>query len=256
MAWRALVGVALLVLWQTCATVLGPIYVSRPAAVVARTAGWATSGGLLRDAIATATIAAAGLLLGSVIGVAAALTLSLAPRVRLALGVYLDASAGVPKYALAPVFILWFGIGSAPKLLLVVLLVVYPMFYTASAGLRDLDAQLLRILRVLGAGRRDVVRHAVWPSILPFLLSGLRISVPRAISGTILGELLVGDDGIGRFIDASRQSLDSSGVFAGAALAAAMVFAANAASGRVATRSLAWQEAVAPRGAALPGNDR
>ena len=84
------------------------------------------------------------------------------------------ASMGIPKYALAPWLILWFGIGDAPKLVVVTLLVFYIIFITIFAGIRGVDQRLINMARIIGASERTIARKIIWISLLPFFFTGLR----------------------------------------------------------------------------------
>jgi NitT/TauT family transport system permease protein len=230
-AGRFAVLLALGVVWTAAAERVGPVYLPDPAVVLERLVDGLRSGSMIRATVATVRLAGAGLLLGVGLGVVTVLTLSLAPRALAALERYVVASAAVPKYALTPLLILWLGIGDAPKLALIGLLVFYPVFVSGLAGLRAVDRQLVAMIRVLGADRFHAIRHVVWYSTLPFAFAALRVALPRAVSGAIVSELLVGGDGIGFLIESARQRFDTPGLFAAVALAA--ILAALGTSGLV-----------------------
>jgi ABC-type nitrate/sulfonate/bicarbonate transport system permease component len=147
----------------------------------------------------------------------------------------------VPKYALVPLFILWFGIDDAPKLWLVGLLVFYPIFIAVFAGIRNVDRRLISMARVLGASEAAIAREVIWNSLLPFLFAALQIALPRAVSAAIIGEFLVGNEGLGYMIEYSRQNLDTTGVFAGVLVATALVLVINAVLLRIDRRLNAWR---------------
>ena len=94
---------------------------------------------------------------------------------------YIMASVGVPKYALVPLFILWFGIDDAPKLWLVGLLVFYPIFIAVFAGIRNVDRRLISMARVLGASEAAISREVIWNSLLPFFFAALKIAKPSVL---------------------------------------------------------------------------
>jgi ABC-type nitrate/sulfonate/bicarbonate transport system permease component len=163
------------------------------------------------------------------------------PRLTNAVEPYIMASVGVPKYALVPLFILWFGIDDAPKLWLVGLLVFYPIFIAVFAGIRNVDRRLISMARVLGASEAAIAREVIWNSLLPFLFAALQIALPRAVSAAIIGEFLVGNEGLGYMIEYSRQNLDTTGVFAGVLVATALVLVINAVLLRIDRRLNAWR---------------
>ena len=95
--------------------------------------------------------------------------------------------------------------------------------------------------RVVGASEAAISREVIWNSLLPFFFAALKIALPRAISGAIIGEFLVGDEGLGYMIEHSRQSVDTTGVFTGVVLAIALVLVINAVLARVDRRLNPWR---------------
>jgi NitT/TauT family transport system permease protein len=220
---RIAAGVAMGSAWYAAARLAGPMYVAEPMSVLYRILDLAASGDLPRHLFATLRLSALGFAAGSVLGLALPLVLHGLPRLRAAVEPYVTASAGIPKYALMPLFILWFGIDDAPKLWLVGLLVFYPVFIGISSGIGNVDAALVTAAQVLGGSRAMIVREVVCPSVLPYFNAALQIALPRAISAAIMGEFLIGDEGLGYLIESARQRLDTTGVFAGLAVSTALV---------------------------------
>jgi NitT/TauT family transport system permease protein len=239
------VGFALLLLaaWKIGADVAGPNYAADPIKVARRIIEDTASGALIRHTYVTLRLAAIGFAIGCFFGVALPFLLRRMPRLTNAVEPYIMASVGVPKYALVPLFILWFGIDGAPKLWLVGLLVFYPVFIAVFAGIRNVDRRLINMARVAGASEAAISREVVWNSLLPFFFASLKIALPRAVSAAIIGEFLVGDAGLGFLIESSRQSIDTTGVFAGVVVATALVLAINAVLVRIDRRFSAWRPA-------------
>jgi NitT/TauT family transport system permease protein len=227
-AGRIAFALLLLAAWKVGADMAGPIYAADPIKVGQRIVEDTASGTLLRHIYVTLRLAAIGFAIGCFFGVALPFLLRGLPRLTNAVEPYIMASVGVPKYALIPLFILWFGIDDAPKLWLVGLLVFYPVFIAVFAGIRNVDARLVNMARVAGASEAAIAREVVWHSLLPFFFASLKIALPRAVSATIIGEFLVGDAGLGYLIENSRQNFDTTGVFAGVVVATALVLVINA----------------------------
>jgi sulfonate transport system permease protein len=240
-AGRIGLAVALLVAWKLGADAAGPFYAADPIKVVQRIVGDTLSGSLLRHIYVTLRLSAIGFAIGCAFGVALPFALRRMPRLTNAVEPYIMASVGVPKYALVPLFILWFGIDDAPKLWLVGLLVFYPIFIAVFAGIRNVDRRLISMARIVGASEAAISREVIWNSLLPFFFAALKIALPRAISAAIIGEFLVGDEGLGYMIEYSRQNLDTTGVFTGVVVATALVLVINAALARIDRRLNAWR---------------
>jgi NitT/TauT family transport system permease protein len=237
------IGLALLLLgaWKIGADTAGTVYVADPVEVALRIVEDASTGALLRHVYVTLRLAMIGFAIGCFVGVALPFALRRLPRLTGAVEPYIMASVGIPKYALVPLFILWFGIDDAPKLWLVGLLVFYPVFIAVFAGIRNVDRRLINMARVVGASEAAISREVVWNSLLPFFFASLKIALPRAISAAIIGEFLVGNEGLGYLIESSRQSFDTTGVFAGVVVATALVLVINAVLVRLDRRFSAWR---------------
>jgi sulfonate transport system permease protein len=235
---------ALLILaWKIGADAAGALYVADPLRVIERIATDTMSGTLLRHVYVTLRLSVIGFAIGCAFGVLLPFALRRMPRLSNAIEPYIMASVGVPKYALVPLFILWFGIDDAPKLVLVGLLVFYPVFIAVFAGIRNVDRRLIDMARVAGASEAAISREVIWNSLLPFFFAALKIALPRAISAAIIGEFLVGNEGLGFLIEHSRQNFDTIGVFAGIVTATALVLVINAVLNVVDRQFSAWRPA-------------
>jgi NitT/TauT family transport system permease protein len=238
---RLLLAVLLLLAWELGARTLGSVFFASPLDVLVRIGNLARSGQLAADIASTLRVSALGFAIACVAGVLLPFLLRRSPRVNEAVEPYIMASMGIPKYALAPWLILWFGIGDLPKLVVVTLMVFYIVFITTTAGIRAVDQRLINMARVAGAGEAVIAREIVFKSLLPFFFTGLKVALPRAVSATIVGEFLVATEGIGHYIEYSRQISDTVGVFAGIVVAMALVLSINAVVNVLERRALAWR---------------
>jgi NitT/TauT family transport system permease protein len=238
---RVLLIVALIGVWKIGADKAGPVYAADPVKVLQRIIADTQSGVLLRHVYVTMRLSLIGFAIGCFFGVALPFVLRRLPRLTAAIEPYILASVGIPKYALIPLFILYFGIDDAPKLWLIGLLVFYPVFIAIFAGIRNVDRRLINMARVVGAGEVVIAREVIWNSLVPFFFAGLKIALPRAISAAIIGEFLVGNEGLGFLIENSRQNFDTTGVFTGIVVATALVLIINAILVAVDRRVSAWR---------------
>jgi NitT/TauT family transport system permease protein len=243
----------ILVLWGWGVHVSGSQDLAPPDAVARRLLGWAVSGQLVEHVVPTLHVSLVGFAAGGSLGITAPLVLRSLPRLRGALEPYVVASAGIPKYAIVPLLTLWFGIDIAPRLWLVALLVFYPMFIAVVAALGEVNQSRVQAVQVLGGGHAAVVRFVVIPSTFPFLFAGARVAVPRAVSGAIIGEFLIGSRGIGFLIESSRQNADVAGLCAGLVVATTLVVLSTAAVQLGERRALRWQTAERSMSAAERG---
>ena len=240
---RLLFTVLLLLAWQWSADVFGMIFFAPPLAVLQRLYELTVSGEMLWDIYATLKVSAIGFVIATVTGLILPFLLRLSPRITDAVEPYILWSQGIPKYALAPWLILWFGIGDMPKIVIVVLMVFYVIFITTFAGIRAVDRRLINMARVLGADETTISREVYWNSLLPFFFTSLKVSLPRAVSACIVGEFLVSTSGVGHYIEHARELSDTVGVFAGIVVATGLVLVINAIVERLERHALAWRPA-------------
>ena len=225
---RLTIVVIALVGWESVSgTLVRPFYLSSPTAVAATLAEWIASGQLWYHAQFTVTAAFFGYLLGAAAGVLVAWPLAM---VRLAYRItepYFLIAYSVPAVAMGPVFILWFGIGMAPKILIAAYFVFFIVFINTVAGFSQVPAGLLDVTRVMGASRRDQLRTVMLPSAAPFILAALRITLPAAMIGAVTGEFISSNRGLGYLTRAAAGSFSTSGVVAGVLSLSAIVLLMN-----------------------------
>ncbi len=239
----AVAGLALLliaVVVETWTRALGvPGYlVPAPSAVAMRiVTDWPF---LLREAGVTILEASGGFVVGTAVAFAIATAMirsRLLERTLFPLAILVKLT---PIVAVAPLFTLWFGFGSAPKIAIAALITFFPMVVNAFVGLRSADPQEVAFLETLGASRAEIFRHLRVPSALPFLFSGARISVNLALIGAVIGEWTGADHGLGRVILVANANLDLATLFAAVLLLASIGIAVNALVGALERRVLHW----------------
>jgi NitT/TauT family transport system permease protein len=238
---RIALTVALLLAWEWGARAFGPLFFAPPLATAERIVEMAGNGKLFTDIVATLRVSVVGFVIGCAAGIGLPFLLRLSPRATAAIEPFILASQGIPKYALTPWLILWFGIGDAPKAIVVTLFVFYITFITVSAGVRGVDQRLVNMARIIGASERTIARKVIWISLLPFFFTGLKIALPRAVSAAIVGEFLVAVEGVGFSIERARQLSDTTGVFAGIVVAVTLVLIINAVVNALERRALRWR---------------
>ena len=145
-----------------------------------------------------------------------------------------------PIVAVAPLFTLWFGFGSAPKIAIAALITFFPMVVNAFVGLRDVDPQELAFLQVLDASRWEVFRTLRVPSSLPYLFSGARICANLALIGAVVAEWTGADRGLGRVILVANANLDLATLFGAVLVLVLIGVAVNVVASTVEGRVLHW----------------
>ncbi len=211
-----------LALWQfSSGRLIEPFWFSDPATIGQRLGQWIVDGTLLYHFWITLQEMMAGFICGVVLGSAAGLWLGRTRVLARLLHPLILAVYSLPKIALAPLFVLWFGVGMAPKVVLSGAVVFFLVFFNAYAGVREVDDDLIDTVRLMGGGKSAVRRFVLVPSALVWVFTGLKISVPYALVGAVVGEMMASNKGLGSLIQESAAQFDTAGVFA--ALAALLV---------------------------------
>lgn len=154
----------------------------------------------------------------------------------------INAINGIPKIALAPVFLLWFGLGIWSKVAQAGMVVFFVVFYNIYMGMRDVPVPLVNVVRVIGGSRLFVIRKVVFPSLATPIFAGLKAGVPFAMIGVIVGEFVAADQGLGYYVLEATQQYDPAGLFAGIAIMVAMVLIGLSIVNFFQRRVLRWQE--------------
>jgi NitT/TauT family transport system permease protein len=184
-----------------------------PSAIVVALWHGLSSGLYFSHAGVTAFEAVVGFVGGSALGVVLGGLIVMFPAVERIVYPYIVALQTIPKVAIAPLMVVWFGFGLTSKVLVVVLVSLFPVLVNVIAGLRAVDQDRLDLLRALTATRWQVFRYLRFPNALPFLFAGLNTAIVLAVIGAIVGEFVGANKGIGFLILQANYSLDIAGTF-------------------------------------------
>jgi NitT/TauT family transport system permease protein len=210
----ALVAV-FLTLWEIAADRWIDItFISRPSDIVSRLGDWVGDGTLWTNTWITVQEIVYGFSLGAAAGVLVGFVLASLNFLYRVLDPFMMALYAIPKVALAPLFIVWFGIGMHMKVLLAAATVFFLVFVNTAAGVREVDRGLVDAVRLMGGNRWHVVRKVVLPSSMTGVLTGLKVAVPYALIGAVIGELVASNRGLGYLINDAASQFDTAGVFA------------------------------------------
>jgi NitT/TauT family transport system permease protein len=240
--FAVLPGLVFLLFWQWAAgRLIRELYVSKPTAIAARLYELFTSGEIYPHLWTTGQELVFGYVIGVAGGVLGGYALGRSPRLARIFEPYVMAFYGVPKIALAPLFIIWFGIGMGSKIALASIMVFFLVFYNVFAGVRSVDRELVNLTLVMGANQRQLTYHVFLPAAAPFVMLGMRLAIPYSVIGVIVGEFTSSAQGLGLFIHEASSTYDPAGVFAGIAILVAFVTIANFLAGRLERRLLRWR---------------
>jgi NitT/TauT family transport system permease protein len=218
-------------------------YVSTPSAIAASFWAILRSGELLFHASITTVEALAGFLIGGAAGVIVGLVLGRSRILADILDPFLTAIYSLPKVALAPLFVLWLGIGIEMKIVLAAVTVFFLVFLNTYTGVRSVSREQLTIIRLMGASERQLVSKLVLPSAITWVFAGLRLSVPYALIGAIVGEIIASNRGLGYLISNAASKFDTAGVFAALIAIVALTMLLNLAVKTLERVLMPWKEA-------------
>lgn len=184
---------------------------------------------------------AAGLAMGAVLGMAAGLALARSPALERALGGPILFLQTAPKIALAPLFVIWFGLGATSKMILVVSLVLFPVMIGMLVGLKGVDRRLVDLARLLQLSPWQRFRRIELPAALPELFVGLRVGAVQAVVGAILGEWMSGRQGLGYLMTFATATYKTPMLFAAVVLTALLGIAVYQAVDIAERHLLSWR---------------
>ncbi len=180
-------------------------------------AAWAMweRGDLQTNIAASLTAVAYGMALATVAGITIGVLLGISTAFREYVDPVFTALYSTPLVAMAPILILWFGIGLGSKVAVVFLMAIFPIAINTATGIRGTDREYLEVAKSFGASRRRLVTTVMIPAAVPFVVTGLRLAVGKAIVGVVVGELFGARAGLGFLIFTAGQTFDTPGLFVG-----------------------------------------
>lgn len=239
---RILVGVALIGFWHVSSGwLIDKLFVSSPGAVSIRLWKWLIDGTLWNNLSITLKATAYGFAIGSAVGFALGLLFGRYRAVAEVFDPYITALYSIPKIALAPLFIIWFGIGIESKVAVSASIVFFVVFLNTYAGVRDVNPIYMHAIKIMGGSELDVLRSVIVPSAASWVITGLKVSVPYALVGTVIGEFMSSNRGIGFLISQATGLFDTTSVFAGLVVLAVIGAIINQALAKLEARLLRWR---------------
>jgi NitT/TauT family transport system permease protein len=231
-----------LALWELISRYLvaNALFLAAPSQIVVAIVKLARSGQLGRDIAVSASEFALGYVIACVLGVALGLAMAWSKTAKQSLQPWVSGLYATPIIALAPLFILWFGIGIWSKVVVVISLVIFPVAINTEAGLRTTSERLIEMLRSFGATPRQIFMKVSLPSAVPFILVGLKLGIGRGLIGVVVAELFGSRAGLGNLISQSADAFNMPELFAGVVILAGAGIVLTAAFGWLEGRLVPW----------------
>jgi NitT/TauT family transport system permease protein len=206
--------ILIMLVWELVASTMSELVLPAPSVVLTVLWDGLVSGYFSPHIYRTASEVVLGLLSGTLLGMLAGIVMGEIEILRRILLPYVIASQAVPKLALAPLFILWFGFGMTSKVVITALICFFPLMENTITSIQQTDSNKKELFRVLNATRWQTLIHLKLPAGLPGILAGFRVAVILAVVGAVVGEFIGGSEGLGAMIIASQGMMDTPLMFA------------------------------------------
>ena len=232
----------LLLLWEAAGRyeLINPLFVPSPSKIGGALYELFADGRIWTHLDATFTAALVGLALGIVVGIALGVIAALVPPVAELLEPVMTLLNAIPRVVLAPLFVIWLGIGLASKVALAFILVAVLIFFTVFSGIRQVDRRLVERIITLGGDRWALVRHVYLPSVAAWILGSLKVAVGFAFTGACVGEFVAASRGLGYLLSFAQSTYNAALMFAIILLIMVVVLVIFAAAGRLEKYLLRW----------------
>jgi sulfonate transport system permease protein len=244
--WRRAVSpLALLFVWQIVCWNgwVSTRFIPAPSTIAQTFWSMSVSGELARNLLVSLGRSASGLAIGAAIGVVAALIAGLSRNGEDAIDPPMQMMRTLPHLALVPLFILWFGIGEAPKIALVALGSAFPIYLNLYAGIRQVDPKVIEAMTTVGLTRAEMIWHIILPGALPSALVGLRYAIGVAWLSLVVGEQVNASSGIGYLVMNAREFVRTDIIFVGLIVYSLLGLAADALVRKLESAALVWRPA-------------
>ena len=229
--------------WQALAEtdLIDAFFFSKPSDIARQTWQWLVSGFIWPHLAVTLAEAMMAFVIGTVAGLAAGFAFARVELLARVFDPYIRIFNALPRVILAPILILWFGLGMASKVALGVTLVFFVVFFNTFQGIREVDITIVNNARMLKATDRQLIRHVYLPSAMAWIFSSLHTSIGFALVGAVVGEYIGSARGIGYVVAQAQGVFDTASVFAGLILTSAVVLLIDLGIHRLERYLLRWK---------------
>jgi NitT/TauT family transport system permease protein len=231
-----------LLLWEVISrfVIANALFLAAPSQIAVAIYNLGRSGQLWHHIAVSGAEFAIGYMIACVLGIALGLAMASSATFKQAAQPWVSGLYATPTIALAPLFILWFGIGIWSKVIVVISLVLFPVTINTEAGLRTTSERLIEMLRSFGASRRQIFFKVSLPSAVPFILAGLKLGIGRGLIGVVVAELFGSRAGLGNLISQSADAFNMPELFAGVVILAFAGIVMTAGFSKIEQRLVPW----------------
>jgi NitT/TauT family transport system permease protein len=217
------------------------MFFSRPTLVAERLYELFVGGEIYRHIFVTMQEVLIGYGLGATLGLALGFVMGRSKILSKIFQPFIIGLYSIPKIALAPLFIVWFGLGIESKIAVVLLATFFLVFFNTYSGLLNVNEELVQLARLMKASWAQTIMRVILPASAGQIFIGLKTAVPYAVIGAVIGEYIGADEGLGHFVLYSSQTFDAPSMFSGIVVLVALVFTANVCLGAIEKRVMGWR---------------
>jgi sulfonate transport system permease protein len=240
--WQVGVGLLLLTGWEAIGRLTGGTWTSHPSLIAAKLAAW-LQGSLYLHLATTLTEVVTGLAFGVTLGTIAGLALGRSPVFAGIVRPIVVAFYSVPLVALAPLFIMFFGLDMLPKIVLVGIVVFFLLFFNTFAGATSVDQDLIAQINLMGSNRRERFQKVVAPACAPWIIGGIKTAMPYALVASTTGEMLAARRGLGFLLSDAASQFDMTSLYAALFILMLLGLALSELTARTERHLLRWRHA-------------
>lgn len=219
---RAASVAVFLVVWEVFGRQMNPLFMTYPSAIFEAGVQLFLSGELVKATLQSLIPFSIGMAISIVFGVAIGLAIGLSRTVEYIIDPYVNALNAIPRIALVPLIILWFGLGISAKVVIVVSIAIFPIIINTYSGVRDVRGSLLDVAKVYTATNWQTLYKVIIPAAVPFVMAGIRVGVALGIIGMIVAEFFTAISGLGGVIVKYGNTFQTAKMFAAIIVVGAM----------------------------------
>jgi NitT/TauT family transport system permease protein len=236
--------VSLLIGWELSvrADLVPAFLLPAPSKLIGQFLADITTPAILREALYTFSEIIFGFAAGAAAGIGLGAAIALVPMIEKIVWPYIITLQTIPKVAIAPLLIIWFGFGIESKILIVALICFFPILVNAVAGFKSTDSRQVLLMSAMDATTWQVFRMVRLPNAVPFLIAGFQIAVVLSVIGAVIGEFLGASNGLGALIVIRQANMDVTGVFSVLAMLSIIGLSMNLAVNQLSRRLAFWSD--------------
>lgn len=240
---QALSTLAVLIIWEFYGRTVNPVLFTYPTAIAGAFVDMIQDGTLLTATGHTMTVVGIGALIAAISGVVIGLLAGRSETFAAVIEIPLNALYATPAVALIPVLVIWFGYGNVAKVVVVFFFTIFPVLINTMRGVQEVDPDLLEVARSFCSNERRVWQDLLLPSALPYIVTGLRLAIGRALIGVIVAEFFTAITGLGNLIVTNANTFQTARMFVPIVLLSLIGVALTALLGGLESRMAPWRHA-------------